>query len=204
MPPLAVKVVVLPAQIFRLPEMEATGGAVTASANVLVSAHPLLIAIKVYVVLETGLTVMVDVLCPPGCQLYELAAEAVSVVLCPLHTVPAPLIVMFGAFTIVIVSVVLNAAQEPEAEIEYVTVYVPAVLNEGLIAPDAEFIFKPPPPEYVPPVVPVCVTLTTPVLEQIFVFAYVMAAENEEATVTIALSIAPLHPPEAGVVYVTV
>jgi hypothetical protein len=55
-------------------------------------------------------------------------------------------------------AVVLNAAQPPEAGMLYVTVYVPAVLVEGVIAPVELLIVKPAVDENVPPAVPVNVT----------------------------------------------
>ncbi len=55
-------------------------------------------------------------------------------------------------------AVVLTAEQPPAAAIVYVTVYVPDVLVLGMIAPVFGSILKPVVEEYVPPVVPVCVT----------------------------------------------
>ncbi len=55
-------------------------------------------------------------------------------------------------------AVVLTAEQPPAAAIVYVTVYVPAVLVLGMIAPVLALMLKPVVEEYVPPVVPVCVT----------------------------------------------
>ena len=52
-------------------------------------------------------------------------------------------------------AVVLTAAQGPVAAIVYVTVYVPAVLVLGVIAPVLALMLKPVAEEYVPPVVPV-------------------------------------------------
>ena len=51
-------------------------------------------------------------------------------------------------------AVVLTAEQPPAAAIVYVTVYVPAVLVLGMIAPVFGSILKPVVEEYVPPVVP--------------------------------------------------
>ncbi len=59
-------------------------------------------------------------------------------------------------------AVVLTAEQPPAAAIVYVTVYVPAVLVLGMIAPVLALMLKPVVEEYVPPVVPVCVTDCTP------------------------------------------
>ena len=59
-----------------------------------------------------------------------------------------------GAAVIVTVVVFITAAQPPEAAIVYVTVYAPAVLVLGVIAPVPALILKPVVEEYVPPVVP--------------------------------------------------
>ena len=60
---------------------------------------------------------------------------------------------------IVTVVVLLMAAQPPDAAIVYVTVYVPAVLVLGVIAPVLELILKPDGLElYVPLAVPTRVT----------------------------------------------
>ena len=56
---------------------------------------------------------------------------------------------------IVTLAVVLTAEQGPAAAIVYVTVYVPAVLVLGMIAPVLALMLKPVVEEYVPPVVPV-------------------------------------------------
>jgi hypothetical protein len=48
--------------------------------------------------------------------------------------------------------------QPPEADIVYVTIKVPALLVEVLIAPVLELIVKPAGAEYEPPEVPVSVT----------------------------------------------
>ena len=58
----------------------------------------------------------------------------------------------------VTLAVVVTAEQPPAAAIVYVTVYVPAVLILGFIAPVLELILKPVVEEYVPPVVPTRVT----------------------------------------------
>ncbi len=64
-----------------------------------------------------------------------------------------------GAAMIVTVAVVLTAEQPPAAAIVYVTVYVPAVLVLGVIAPVLELILKPAGLElYVPLAVPTRVT----------------------------------------------
>ncbi len=63
-----------------------------------------------------------------------------------------------GAAVIVTLAVVLTAAQGPVAAIVYVTVYVPAVLVLGVIAPVLALMLKPDVEEYVPPVVPLWLT----------------------------------------------
>ncbi len=63
-----------------------------------------------------------------------------------------------GAELIVTAAVVLTAEQPADAAIVQVTVYVPAVLVLGVIAPVLALILKPAAEEYVPPVVPVWVT----------------------------------------------
>ena len=59
-----------------------------------------------------------------------------------------------GAVVIVTLAVVLTAEQGPVAAMVYVTVYVPAVLVLGVIAPVLALMIKPVVEEYVPPVVP--------------------------------------------------
>ena len=63
-----------------------------------------------------------------------------------------------GAAVMVTLAVVLTAEQGPAAAIVYVTVYVPAVLILGMIAPVLALMLKPVVEEYVPPVVPVWLT----------------------------------------------
>ena len=65
---------------------------------------------------------------------------------------------------IVTVAVVLTAEQPADAAIVYVTVYIPAVLVLGMIAPVLALMLKPTVEEYVPPVVPVCVTVRAVVI----------------------------------------
>ena len=69
-----------------------------------------------------------------------------------------------GAAVIVTVVVFTTAAQPPDAAIVYVTVQVPAVLVLGIIAPVLALMLKPVVEEYVPPVVPVCVTVRAVVI----------------------------------------
>ena len=60
-----------------------------------------------------------------------------------------------GAAVIITLAVVVTAEQVPAAAIVYVTIYVPAVLVLGMIAPVLALMLKPVVEEYVPPVVPV-------------------------------------------------
>ena len=71
---------------------------------------------------------------------------------------PAQLILALGAAVIVTVVVVLTAEQPADAAIVQLTVQLPAVLVLGKIAPVLELMLKPVVEEYVPAVVPVCVT----------------------------------------------
>ena len=68
-----------------------------------------------------------------------------------------------GAAVMVTLAVALTAEQ-PAAAIVYVTVYIPAVLVLGMIAPVLALMLKPAVEEYVPPVVPVCVTVRAVVI----------------------------------------
>ena len=68
-----------------------------------------------------------------------------------------------GAAVMVTLAVALTAEQ-PAAAIVYVTVYIPAVLVLGMIAPVLALMLKPAVEEYVPPVVPVCDTVRSVVI----------------------------------------
>ena len=69
-----------------------------------------------------------------------------------------------GAAVIVTIAVVLTAEQPPVAAIVQLTVQVPAVLVLGVIAPVLALMLKPVVEEYVPPIVPVCVTVRSVVI----------------------------------------
>ncbi len=71
-----------------------------------------------------------------------------------------------GGFVMVTDVVVVNPAHPPVGVIVYVTVYVPAVLVPGLIAPVAPLSVKPAVEVNVPPVDPVMVTFVIPVFTQ--------------------------------------
>ena len=77
---------------------------------------------------------------------------------------PAQLILALGAAVMVTLAVVLTAEQPSSAAIVQLTVYVPAVLVLGMIAPVLALILKPAAEEYVPPVVPVRVTVRAVVI----------------------------------------
>ena len=77
---------------------------------------------------------------------------------------PAQLILALGAAVMVTLAVELTAEQPPEATIVQVTVQAPAVLELGIIAPVLALMLKPVVEEYVPPVVPVCVTVRAVVI----------------------------------------
>lgn len=70
----------------------------------------------------------------------------------------SPALATVGVAVIVTGAVVENCAHPPAAAMVYVTVYVPAVLKFGVMAPVEELIERPAVDEYVPPVVPVKVT----------------------------------------------
>ena len=124
----------------------------------------------VYVTVQVPAVLALGVIAPvlalmlnPVVEEYVPPVVPVCVTDCALERVlqngePAQLILALGAEVIVTVAVVLTAEQPPVAAIVYVTVQVPAVLVLGVIAPVLELILKPVVEEYVPPVVPICVT----------------------------------------------
>ena len=63
-----------------------------------------------------------------------------------------------GAVLMVTLAVVLTAEQPAASAIVYVTLYVPAVLEIGVISPVLALMLKPVVEEYEPPVVPVWLT----------------------------------------------
>ena len=71
-----------------------------------------------------------------------------------------------GIAVMVIGAVTARAGQPPEAGMVYTTVYAPGVLAARLTAPVAASMESPALLEYVPPVVPVKVTVAVPSLEQ--------------------------------------
>ena len=91
----AVSVVLCPSQIVLLPPTETVGVGFTVTLYVTAEAFVQPIASvtdTVYSVPVLGLTVIADVVAPPGCQSYKVAVEevAVSVVLCPSQIVLLP------------------------------------------------------------------------------------------------------------------
>ncbi len=83
-----------------------------------------------------------------GLTLYVPPVVPVSVIACDVVIVlqygePAYVIVALGAAVIVTNLVALTAAQPPDAPTVYVTVYVPAVLVLGVIAPVLASRLKP-------------------------------------------------------------
>ena len=98
-----------------------------------------------------------------------------------------------------------NAAQPEVAAILYVTVYVPPVLAARLIAPVVELMVRPAGLAlYVPPAVPVRVTLAVPVALQYGDPAYVIEADGALTISIAAVAVKDAQPPEAGTVYETV
>jgi hypothetical protein len=113
-------------------------------------------------------------------------------------------IVAAGAVVIVTDVVVENATHPPAAAIVYVTVYVPSVLVEGVIAPVEALIINPAAEEYVPPVVPVNVTGWTADVIQKVGPLYAIVAVGAVVMVTNVVAEKAEHPPAAAMVYVTV
>ena len=110
-----------------------------------------------------------------------------------------------GAAVIVTLAVVLTAEQPPVAAIVQLTVQVPAVLILGFIAPVLAMMLKPAVEEYVPPVVPVCVTdCALVIVLQNGDSAQLILALGAVVIVTLAVVLTAEQPPDAAIVYVTV
>ena len=110
-----------------------------------------------------------------------------------------------GAAVIVTVVVVVTSVQPAAAAIVYVTVQVPAVLVLGVIAPVLELIPKPVVEEYVPTVVPVCITdCALVIVLQNGEPSQLMLALGAAVMVTLAVVLTAEQPPDAAIVYVTV
>jgi len=97
--------------------------------------------------------------------------------------------------------VVENAPQPTVAGIVYVTVYVPAVLAEGVIAPVKALIDNPAGALKIPPVVPVRVTLLIPSVVHQGVPVYDIVAEGRAVTVIVPeADFGGLHVPSVEIV----
>ena len=91
--------------------------------------------------------------------------------------------------------VVVTTVQPPIPAIVYVTVYVPAVLVLGVMAPVLALIIKPVVEEYVPVVVPVRVTDCALVrVLQNGEPAYEIVADGSAVTVTVRVPVAFAQP----------
>ena len=105
----------------------------------------------------------------------------------------------------VTLAVVLTAKQPPAAAIVQLTVQVPAVLELGVIAPVLALIPKPVVEEYVPPVVPVCVTdCALVIVLQNGDPSQLILALGAVVIVTLAVVLTAEQPADAAIVYVTV
>ncbi len=105
----------------------------------------------------------------------------------------------------VTLAVVLTAEQPPAAAIVQLTVQVPAVLALGVIAPVLALMLKPVVEEYVPPVVPVCVTdCELVIVLQNGDSAQLRLALGAVVIVTLAVVLTAEQPADAASVYVTV
>ena len=110
-----------------------------------------------------------------------------------------------GTAVIVTLAVVITAEQPSAAAFVYVTVQVPSVLELGVIAPVLVSMLKPRVEEYVPPVVPVCVTDSALVIVlQNGEPAQLIFAFGAAIIVTVVVLISSKQPPAAAIVYVIV
>ena len=110
-----------------------------------------------------------------------------------------------GAAVIVTLAVATTAEQPPEAASVQLTVQVPAVLVLGIIAPVLALMLKPVVEEYVPPVVPVCVTDCALVrVLQNGDPAQLILALGAVVMLTLAVVLTAAQGPVAAIVYVTV
>ena len=117
----------------------------------------------------------------------------------------AQLILALGAVVIVTLAVVLTAEQPPDAASVYVTVQVPAVLVLGVIAPVLALMLKPVVEEYVPAVVPVCVTdCALVIVLQNGDPAQLILALGAAMMLTVVVVVTAAQPPEAAIVQLTV
>jgi hypothetical protein len=105
---------------------------------------------------------------------------------------------------ILILVVVSKRLQPPAAAIEYVTVYVPGVLVEGVIVPVPGSIVSPAGALNVPPVVPVSVTDCGDALAHHGDPVYEIVADGDALIVTAVVVVTIPQPPAAAIVYVTI
>lgn len=109
-----------------------------------------------------------------------------------------------GAAPIVTEVVAFTAAQPPDAAIVYVTVYVPTVEVDGIIAPVVELMLKPVVDENKPPEVPVTVAVWGVDTElQNEELLYEIVAIGIAVIATVAVVVYCGHIPAAAMVYVT-
>src|SRR3569832_250394 len=113
--------------------------------------------------------------------------------------------VAVGKVVMVTAVVAEKAEHPPAAATVYVTVYVPAVLVDGVTTPVEPSIVNPAVEEKVPPVVPVKVTLCPVETDlQNGELPYEIVAAGAEVIVTDVVAENAAHPPAAAMVYVTV
>lgn len=96
--------------------------------------------------------------------------------------------------------VVVNDEQPPDAAMVYVTVYVPGVLADGVIAPVVALMLKPIVDENVPPDVPVNVTACADETELQNGPAYEMVADGAVIIATLVVVVKAAQPPDAAIV----
>lgn len=114
--PLAVSVVLLPAQIVVVPLTVITGIGFTVTVTVEVPVQEPCVPLTVYVVVDvgdaTGLAIVALLSVPAGLHVYDVAPDAFSVVLPPLQMPVPPVTVITGNG--VTVTVTLAVAEQPE------------------------------------------------------------------------------------------
>jgi hypothetical protein len=106
-----------------------------------------------------------------------------------------------GAAVMVTLAVVVNTAQPPAAAMVYVTVYVPTVDKLGVMVPVAALMLNPAGEAvYVPPVVPVWVTVCGTMLVTQNGPAYEIVPLGAVVMVTLAVVVNVAQPPAAAMV----
>lgn len=148
----------LPGQTGGLDDRSPSGLVVTVMGTLAVPVHPFAaVPVTVYVVVTLGyaittLPVVIDKLVE-GLQIYVLAPLAVNVTLLPLqNAAEAGVTETVGLALMVTEAIAFTAAQPPDDGTVYVTVYVPAVLDDGVMAPVVLLIVSPAGALNVPPV----------------------------------------------------